>query len=279
MKNIKNNKFYKEVISMCSEDKVNFAYNFTLNNFKNLGCIFEIGTFGGAMTQAMALGSKDYKPNIFTVDLFVWDEDKKNKFPNLPFEIKDDFSSYVINSLKHLENIEVFKSNFDKLKPKQKIELMFVDAPKRMKYVIKFLEIFPNFWIENKTKLLFEDYNQFLSYELPATLHPIHKNFKFSTDKSDIVIADVLVKEIKKSEFNLMNIRNWDASEIKINWDEICSVGDNHKFLDKNISILMHLIDNNFIEEGMKFLKDKKIDLKKYEHKNKFVKRYSKKLA
>ncbi len=278
MNEIKNNKSYKQIISMCSEDKINFTYNYTIKNFKNLGCIYEIGTFGGAMTQALALGCGDYRPNIYTVDLFVWDEDKKSKFPYLPFDINDDFSTYVINSLKHLDNVEVFKSNFDKLKPKQKIELMFIDAPKRMKYVIKFLKIFPNFWLENKTKLLFEDYNQFLSYELPATLYPIHKNFKFYTDKSDIVIAEVLTQEIKKNEFDLMNIRKWDANEIKDNWDEICSIGDNDKFLDKDISIFMHLIDNNLIEQGKKFFRDKKIDLKKYEHKSKFVDRYSKKL-
>lgn len=278
MSKIRNNKFYKEIISMCSEDKVNFTYNYTLNNFKNLGCIFEIGTFGGAMTQALALGSKNYTPNIYTVDLFVWDEDKNSKFPNLPFNIKDDFSGYVIKSLNHLDNIQVFKSNFDKLVPNEKIELMFIDAPKRMKYVIKFLKIFPKFWIESKTKLLFEDYNQFLSYELPATLNPINKKFKFYTDKSDIVVANVLDKEITADEFTLMNIRNWDVNEIKANWDEICSTGDNNKFLDKNISIFMHLIDNNFIEEGKKFLFDKNINLKKYEHKSKFVKRYTERL-
>ena len=137
---------------------------------------------------------------------------------------------------------------------------MFIDAPKRMKYVIKFLKIFPNFWLENKTKLLFEDYNQFLSYELPATLYPIHKNFKFYTDKSDIVIAEVLTQEIKKNEFDLMDIRKWDANEIKDNWDEICSIGDNDKFLDKDISIFMHLIDNNLMEKHI-FLLKRAVDL------------------
>ena len=153
-----------------------------------------MGTFGGAMTQAL-VWIEDYRPNIYTVDLFVWDEDKKS-IPYLPFDINDDFSTYVINSLKHLDNVEVFKSNFDKLKPKQKIELMFIDAPE-MKYVIKFLKIF-QILVRKQNKLLFEDYNQFLSYELPATLYPIHKNFKFSTDKSDIVIAEFLLKKSKK---------------------------------------------------------------------------------
>ena len=119
MNEIKNNKSYKQIISMCSEDKINFTYNYTIKNFKNLGCIYEIGTFGG-VTQALALGCGDYRPNIYTVDLFVWDEDKKSKFPYLPFDINDDFSTYVINSLKHLDNVEVFKSNFDKLKPSKK---------------------------------------------------------------------------------------------------------------------------------------------------------------
>ena len=132
--------------------------------------------------------------------------------------------------------------------------------------------------VRKQNKVIVEDYNQFLSYELPATLYPIHKNFKFSTDKSDIVIAEVLTQEIKKNEFDLMDIRKWDANEIKDNWDEICSIGDNDKFLDKDISIFMHLIDNNLIEQGKKFFRDKKIDLKKYEHKSKFVDRYSKKL-
>ena len=50
-----------------------------------------------------------------------------------------------------------------------------------------------------------------------------------------------------------MDIRKWDANEIKDNWDEICSIGDNDKFLDKDISIFMHLIDNNLIEQGKKF--------------------------
>ena len=55
---------------------------------------------------------------------------------------------------------------------------MFVDAPKRNKYVIEFVKIFSKFWIPNH-KILFEDYNQFFSYELPATLHPINHHFKF----------------------------------------------------------------------------------------------------
>ena len=275
MKNINDNPNYQNLISMSNFKKINFVYNYTLENFKNLGCIYEIGTFCGSITQALALGSNDLKPKIYTVDLFQWDDDKKSKYPYLPFNIKDDFSNFVIKSLEHFDNIKIFKSNFEKLIPKNEIEIMFIDAPKRMKKVISFIKIFSNYWIENITKLLFDDYNQFLCYEIPSTLYPINKKFKFSTDNSNIVVCEVVSKDITKDEFKLMNIRNWDVNEIKNNWDEICSIGDNYRFLDKKISIFMHLIDNGFIDEGIKFFKDEKINSKKYEHKPKFLKNYS----
>lgn len=275
MNNIESHKKFKKIITMCSLEKINFVYNYTLNNFKNLGDIFEIGTFAGSITQSLALGSEKFNPKIYTVDKFIWDKDKKKKFPKLKFEDKDDFSSYVIETLSEYENVKIYKSDFVEIRPNKEIELMFVDAPKRMKYVIQFAKIFANFWMENKTKLLFEDYNQFMSYELPATLLPISKNFKFYTDKSDIVVADVIKNKIDIIDYEYMDIRRWDVKQIKENWDQICSIGDNNTHLDKNISILMHLIDNNFVEEAKKFLEDKQINLKKYEHKNKFILRYS----
>ena len=34
MNEIKNNKSYKQIISMCSEDKINFTYNYTIKILK-----------------------------------------------------------------------------------------------------------------------------------------------------------------------------------------------------------------------------------------------------
>ncbi len=278
IENIKNHDKYKDIITMCSLDKINFVYNYTLNNFKNIGDIFEIGTFAGAITQSLALASEKFKPNIYTVDKFEWDNDKKKKFPNLSFQIKDDFSNYVINSLSHFENIKIFKSNFVDLKPNNQIELMFIDAPKRMKYVIQLIRIFSNYWIENNTKLLFEDYNQFLSYELPATLFPIKKNFRFHTNRSDIVVAEFLKNKIDVKDYKLMNIRKWDIQEIKNNWDEIHNIGDNAKYIDKEISIFMHLFDNNFFDEAISYARERKINFENYKIKNKFIKNYLSKI-
>ena len=274
MLKIIDHKNYKKIITMCSQDKIDFVYNFTLKNFQNLGIIFEIGTFGGAMTQALALGSDYYRPKIITVDKFIWDHDKIKKFPELQFKDGDDFYEYVRSSLDHLNNIKIIKSNFNKISPNHKIELMIVDAPKKMKNVIKFIKIFSKFWIKKTTKLLMEDYNQFLSYELPATLHPIQNKFKMYTDNSNIVIAEVLDNNISESDYELMDIRQWDEYEIKHRWEEIYNYGDNKKYLDKEISIFMHLIDNKFTENALKYSKDKNIKLNNYFHKQKFVDRY-----
>ncbi len=278
MKNIEKHSKFSDLISMCSLDKINFVYNYTLNNFKNEGDIFEIGTFAGAITQSLALGSLDFNPNIYTVDKFIWDNDKKKKFTNLNFEVDDDFFPYVNNKLSHLKNIKIFKCNFTKIKPERKIELMFIDAPKRMKYVIELIKIFSSFWIENRTKLLFEDYNQFLSYELPATLFPITKKFKFSSDTSGIVLAEVLNNKINNSDYSKMDIRKWNAEEIVSNWNEIIEVGDNKNFLEKDISIFMHLFDNGFMSDAISFSKERSINFEKYKHKNKFNERYLNKL-
>jgi hypothetical protein len=268
------NKNYKHIDSMCTLEKINFVYSFTKSSFKNHRVIVEIGTFFGAITQALRLSIENDKVKIITCDFFRWDDDKQKKYPNKGYKYGDDFSKEVINNLSHLSNVEIYKTDFTNLKINEKIDLMFVDAPKRNKYVIDFINIFSKFWIANHTKILFEDYNQFFSYELPATLHPINHHFKFYSDKSGIVVGEVKSNEFLNHELKKMNIREWSKNEIIKNWNEIINTGDNKKYLEKDISIFMHLFDNGFIEEAKKYAKEKKINFEKYSIKQKFVKRY-----
>lgn len=265
---------YKKILSMCTEEKINFVYNYTKENLKGTNIIVEIGTFFGAMTQALKLGCDDENKKIITCDFFSWDYDKQIKYPYKGYKNGDDFSKEVINNLSHLSNIEINKTDFTKLKVNEKIDLMFVDAPKRNKYVIEFINIFSKFWISNHTKILFEDYNQFFSYELPATLHPINHHFKFHSDESGIVVGEVKSNNFLNFELQKMNIREWSKDEIIKNWNEIINTGDNKKFLEKDISIFMHLFDNGFLEEAKNYAKEKKINFKKYSVKQKFVEKY-----
>ena len=50
---------YKKIDSMCSDEKIQFVYNFSKHNSKGSNIIVEIGTFFGAMTQAIRLGCND----------------------------------------------------------------------------------------------------------------------------------------------------------------------------------------------------------------------------
>lgn len=268
------NKNYKHINSMCTLEKINFVYNFTKSNFKNHRVIVEIGTFFGAITQALRLGIENDKVKIITCDFFRWDDDKQKKYPNKGYKYGDDFSKEVKNNLSHLSSIEICKTDFTNLKIDEKIDLMFVDAPKRNKYVIDFIKIFSKFWIPNHTKILFEDYNQFLSYELPATLHPINHHFKFYSDKSGIVVGEVKSNDFLNHELKKMNIREWSKDEIIKNWNEIISTGDNKNYLEKDISIFMHLFDNGLTDEAKKYAMENNINFEKYSVKQKFVKKY-----
>jgi len=274
MDTIKKNVNYKYIDSMCTDEKIEFVYNFTKKNTLNEGIIVEIGTFYGAITQALRLGCKDNNKKIITCDFFKWDKDKSAKFPNKKYKIEESFYEEVKLNLSHLSNIEIIQSNFTNLKINKKISLMFVDAPKRNKYVTSFITIFSPFWISDKTKILFEDYNQFLSYELPATLFPIHHHFDFYTDKSQIVVAQFKGGLFKTQDLDKMDIRKWKPNEIINNWNRIIEIGDNNLYLDKNISIFMHLFDNGYINEAIKFSNEKKIHFEKYSIKEKFVKHY-----
>jgi hypothetical protein len=265
---------YKKIDSMCSDEKIQFVYNYSKHNSKGSNIIVEIGTFFGAMTQAIRLGCNDKTKKIITCDFFRWDSDKQTKYPERGYSNGDDFSKEVIKNLSHLENIEIYKNDFTKLKINENIDLMFVDAPKRNKYVIEFVKIFSKFWIPNHTKILFEDYNQFFSYELPATLHPINHHFKFYSDVSGIVVGEVKSNNFFDHELKKMNIRDWSKNEIIKNWNEIINTGNNKKYLEKDISIFMHLFDNGFTNDAKKYAIEKKINYKKYSVKQKFIDRY-----
>lgn len=274
MQSLEKNPKYKFIASMCSEEKINFVFNYTMHNFMGKGIIVEIGTFFGAITQALRLGSKDDKIKIITCDYFSWDHSKQKKFSNKQYNNGDDFSKEVRENLGHLSNIEIIKTDFTELKINDQIELMFVDAPKRNKYVISFINIFSKFWIPNQTKILFEDYNQFLSYELPATLHPINHHFKFYSNSCGIVVGEVKKIDFKDNDLKKMNIREWSKEDIIKNWNEILHTGDNKMFLEKDVCIFMHLFDNGFEKDAWKYVEEKKIDLKKYTIKEKFIDRY-----
>ena len=274
MDTIKKNINYRHIDSMCGMNKIEFVYNFTKKNTLDEGIIVEIGTFYGAITQALRLGCIDNNKKIVTCDFFKWDKDKSGKFPHKKYKNEESFFEEVKLNLSHLPNIEIIQSNFTNLNIDKKICLMFVDAPKRNKYVINFITIFSPLWIPNKTKILFEDYNQFLSYELPATLFPIQQHFDFYTDKSKIVVAEFKKEFFKKEDMVKMNIREWKPKEIINNWNKIIQIGDNNLYLDINISIFMHLFDNGYINEAIKFSNEKKIYFEKYSSNEKFVKLY-----
>ena len=52
MQSLEKNSKYKFIASMCSEEKINFVYNYTMHNLIGKGIIVEIGNFFGAITQA-----------------------------------------------------------------------------------------------------------------------------------------------------------------------------------------------------------------------------------
>ena len=103
---------------LCVQMKKFNSFTIILSITLKANIIVEIGTFFGAMTQAIRLGCNDKTKKIITCDFFRWDSDKQTKYPERGYSNGDDFKE-LIENLSHLENIKLQK-RFHKIKDKRK---------------------------------------------------------------------------------------------------------------------------------------------------------------
>jgi hypothetical protein len=221
-------KHYKEISvpnlppvpSLTTLDEQQYLYSLARNTYKGIGALIEIGTWFGCSAGYLAAGLRDAnKDNVLICfDRFSLSSSEKVRikeqgfhFPNL--SVNGDTESIV---QKHLDaiypNAVLKKQSIDEMVWNDgPIEIVHLDAPKRMSDVLHILKVFGPYLIPNTSLIVVQDFCVPRAYALPLIFGSLEHSFEV-VEVPSTSSTTVTFKYIKPYVINdSLDLNNWQS--------------------------------------------------------------------
>lgn len=207
---------------MISESERRFLYWLASSKHTGAGEIVEIGTWLGCSTMHLAAGLRDAGrgQKLYSHDDYIWRPGMAEK-SGLTIE---EGASFFPN---FLGNVESLRSHIE---PKVasaielgwtdgKIETLVIDAPKSWRTIRRLFKQLAPFFIPGKTRIAFQDYLHFPSYELAiyvASLDVLEPQVVVLEGSTVMFLVTDEVPEERVSD--LFSYKKFDAAQIDRLW-------------------------------------------------------------
>jgi hypothetical protein len=216
-----------DVPGMIREADCRYYYWLGSRAYSGRGAVVEVGTWLGRSTIHLAAGLRDggRSPTLHCFDRYVWDRQQAAKTA-LPLEPGDDFQPWFERNVRPIyPHLRVSKVDVNDLVwDGGPIEILLFDAPKRLREFSSALAAFGPWLIPGVTIIVFQDYQHFPSYALPALLHKL----KGQLDVLHVVLRGSSVSFVAREAIRAdlaqpldWNFHRWSVEDAMRVWEEV----------------------------------------------------------
>ncbi len=212
------------VLSLTTDEERAYLY-WLANNCNSLDAIVEIGVWYGSSAGYIAAGLRDANSGqpFYCIDRFVCrhTDVQKAAEQNIAYSSKPDSDTLPL-VYQHLQpiypNIALVKSEIDQLtwpwnKP---IELLHLDAPKRLKEVLHALTIFAPALIPGKSVIVAQDFLMPRAYALPLTFYALRDSIELAQIPTTAgTMATFIIRKPLIVLAEQLNIGTWSDHQVE----------------------------------------------------------------
>ena len=214
-----------ELPGMINEAEGRYLYWLTSEQYTGKGAVVEIGSWLGRSTTYLASGlrSSNLGAKLHSFDQFKWlknwNHTTKMKMPD-----KADFLPVFLNNIESYQDIiEVYRTKMCDLSwIGEPVEILFLDAPKRLPDISRILTIFAKYLIPGVSIIVWQDFLHGPSFEIAASLSNLYKYIKplhvVSPGSTVSFRVSKVIPEWKLSE-KALGFSHWDAKFAKKIWE------------------------------------------------------------
>ena len=210
---------------MISEAEGRYLYWLTSEQYTGKGAVVEIGSWLGRSTTYLASGlrSNSFGTKLHCFDHFKWSK-TWNHTTQIEMPDKADFLPIFLNNIESYRDIiEVYRTRMRDLSwiggP---VEILFLDAPKRLSDISSVLTAFSKYLIPKISIVVWQDFLHGPSFEIAASISNLYKYLKpLHTVTSGCTVSFRVSKvfpEWKLSE-KALGFSHWDEKFAKKVWE------------------------------------------------------------
>lgn len=221
-----------EITTMTTPAERRLYYHIA-SNHSGLGEVVEIGPWLGGSTVHIAAGLRaaNTGATLHVFDKFAWVVGA-----NWAAKRGADLNRGDCFQSEFLDNLGPFRDNVRSVKSSildmewdagngggGEVELLFLDAPKRVRDISKVLRLFAGHVIPGKTIMLWQDFLHFPSFEIPACLARLREYMEpVYVASPGTTVAFRVVRRWGDDEVSMdaLSLRRWNSEEVEREWKE-----------------------------------------------------------
>jgi hypothetical protein len=216
-----------DVPGMTSAAECRYLYWLASSQLGGIGRLVEVGSWLGRSTLHLAAGlsHSGHVKELHCFDGFRWAPRDSGR-ANLPLKTGDDFQKYFeanIGPFRHL--VTAHRTQITDIAwSGEAIEILFLDAPKKLQEIVRCLEVFGSSLIAGKSMIVMQDYLYFPAYVLAVCMYALRDQLELvHVVLGGSTVAFLVTKpiDLRRSRPEELDIHRWSPQQIKACWDII----------------------------------------------------------
>ena len=251
-----------EIPGMITPAEGRYLYWLVSEAYRGEGVLVEVGTWLGRSTIHLAAALKETHPGkvLICFDHFEWAGGVSWAQKGGPqhYQKRDDFMPDFLRNVRHyLDVIDARKIKIRDITLDDHVEVIVLDAPKRLRDISAVLNALSDKVIPGKTMMAWQDFLHAPSFEIPAALFSLRN---YIEPVHVISTGSMVTFKVRRrwsanaSSVRALSFGQWSvrkAYEVWDYWDRL--IPDHRKAVFRSgLAMLLHDIDN--VEEGNRVL-------------------------
>ena len=217
----------RTVPGMTSESECRYLFWLASSQLTGAGPLVEVGSWLGRSTLHLAAGLRrsGRGGELHCFDGFTWAPSDPGK-SDLPLKPGDNFQSYFeAHVADYSDLITIHRTRIKKLTwSGQPVEVLFLDAPKKLPEITRCLEAFGPSLIPGRSIIAIQDYLYFPAYALAACMHALRGCLELIhvvLDGSTVAFRVVAPIDFSRNKPDDWNPNRWTPEQIDTAWHQI----------------------------------------------------------
>ena len=220
-----------EIPGMISASDRRYMYWLTSRYYTGIGAVVEVGTWLGRSTIHLAAGLRDagFDDALHCYDRYEWTKSFTH-MTNLPLRKGRSFQPYFEQNVRPIyPNVRVTASTMQSMTwSGDPIEILFLDAPKRLPDISAVLATFGGSLIPGVSIIVLQDYCRFPSFELPTVLDCLGDRLQFVGHHHHMITVPAdSTADVQQQPRNVVEYRR-DLVRDHFRWMEMASIQTEH---------------------------------------------------
>jgi len=216
-----------QVPGMTSAAECRYLYWLTSSQLAGTGQLVEVGSWLGRSTLHLAAGLErsGHAAKVHCFDGFTWAPSDPRK-ADLPLKPGDNFQPYFEANVSAFSDLVTARRTriADIAWSGAAVELLFLDAPKKVPEITRCLEVFGPALIPGQSIIAIQDFQYFPAYALAACMHALRDRLELIhvvLDGSTVAFRVTKPIDMVREKPAGWDLRRWSPAEVEKNWTEI----------------------------------------------------------